>query len=534
RWGRYWLDLARYADTAGDNADYPIPEAHLYRDYVIDAFNDDMPYNQFVREQLAGDILAQNGPRERYADQVAATGFLALSRRYATGPYELWHLTLEDSIDTIGQVFMGLSLRCARCHDHKFDPVTQQEYYGLYAILESTQYPWAGAEEFQSQNRPREHFVPLLPPEEVATLRTEFNQSLATQDSLDEQQKQQLVAAQKQGFPHTIPSAYAVREGNIRATVFQFAGDPGRPGQVIDRSLPEFLPQVPSPAVNTGRSGRLELAQWLTEPKHPLTARVIVNRIWQHHFGRGIVATPSNFGMRGAAPSHPELLDWLTQSFIENGWSMKALHRQILTSQTWQLSSAHHPDNLSIDPANQFLWRHSRRRLDAEAIRDSMLQASGLLKTERPGSHPFPPITDWHYTQHNQFRDFYPSSHRSVYLMTSRLQRHPFLALFDGPDPNTTTAERTSSTVPPQALYLMNSNEVREYASAFANRVLAASPDERISLAYQLAFQRDPDTAEIERAAQFLREYTTHLDEQGAWTAFCRTMLISHEAFHVD
>ena len=164
RWGRHWLDIARYADTAGDNADYPIPEAHRYRDYVIDAFNADKPYDQFVREQIAGDILAAEGPRDRYAEQVTATGFLALSRRYATGPYELWHLTLEDTIDTVGQAFMGVTMRCARCHDHKFDPISQRDYYALYGIFDSTQFPWAGAEEFSSQELPRRHFVSLLPP----------------------------------------------------------------------------------------------------------------------------------------------------------------------------------------------------------------------------------------------------------------------------------------------------------------------------------------------------------------------------------
>jgi hypothetical protein len=176
RWGRHWMDVVRYADTAGDNADYPVPEAQRYRDYLIAAFNADKPYNRFVQEQVAGDILARQGPRSRYAEQVVATGFLALSRRYGTGPYELWHLTLEDTIDTVGRAFLGLTLRCARCHDHKFDPVTQEDYYALYGIFASTQFPWAGAEEFHSMKKPREHFVALLPAPEADRRLAEYRQ----------------------------------------------------------------------------------------------------------------------------------------------------------------------------------------------------------------------------------------------------------------------------------------------------------------------------------------------------------------------
>ena len=534
RWGRHWLDVARYADTAGDNADYPIPEARLYRDYVIDSFNNDKPYDQFVREQLAGDILAADGPRDRYAEQVTATGFLALSRRYATGPYELWHLSLEDTIDTVGQAFMGLSLRCARCHDHKFDPVSQREYYGLYGIFESTQYPWAGAEEFASQKRPRQHFVSLLPPAEAEPLRQAFEQAAANVEQASEQQKAEITAAKLRSYPAEIPSAYAVREGNVRPAVYQFSGDSGKPGPVIDRSVPQFLDQLPQPAVPAAESGRRQLAEWLTHPDHPLTARVMVNRIWQHHFGQGIVATPSNFGARGVAPTHPKLLDWLSRRFIDGGWSIKQMHRLVLTSQTWRLSSGHNADNAAVDPSNEFLWQHSRQRLDAESIRDSLLAISGRLDLSRPDGHPFPPITSWGYTQHNQFRDFYPNTHRSVYLMTTRLQRHPFLSLFDGPDTNTTTDQRKSSIVPSQALYLMNGEVIRTEAAAFAERVLAAEPPQRISRAYSLAFQREPTSDEASNATAFIDAYSKQSDERSAWIAFCRSLLISHETFYVD
>ncbi len=585
RWGRHWLDVVRYADTAGDNADYPVPEARLYRDYVIDSFNADKPYDQFVREQLAGDILAADTPSDRYAESVTATGFLALSRRYATGPYELWHLTLEDTIDTVGQAFMGLTLRCARCHDHKFDPVTQHDYYALYGIFESTQFPWAGAEEFQSQKQPRQHFVPLIPSKDAEPLlaaHAEAEKQLAVQitelekdgpqakslaslaekiaslkaasanaaeiavvQTEHDKVKQQLEAskaalrvpfeaARRRGFPDTVPIAYSVREGVPRPAVLQRSGDPGQAGAVVARGVPAFLTTREQVRIPESQSGRRQFAEWLTRPDHPLTARVMVNRIWQHHFGRGLVATPSNFGLRGVAPTHPELLDWLALSFVDNGWSVKAVHRLILTSRVWRLSSADEAQNATLDPVNAFLWHHDRQRLQAETIRDAMLATGGRLDLSRPGAHPFPPITNWTYTQHNQFRDFYPSRHRSVYLMVPRLQRHPFLALFDGPDTNTTTGSRTSSIVPAQALYLMNSAEVKEEANAFAEVVLKAPAEARIDTAYGMAFQRKPTAEEMSRAAEFLATYTGRAGAPAAWAAFCRVLLTSHEFFQID
>lgn len=524
RWGRHWLDVVRYADTAGDNADYPVPEARLYRDYVIDAFNADMPYDQFVREQLAGDLIARDDPQDRYADLVTATGFLALSRRYATGPYELWHLTLEDTIDTVGQAFMGLTLKCARCHDHKFDPVSQQDYYALYGIFESTQFPWAGAEEFHSQKRPRQHFVPLVPPDQLQSL-------LAAPASADKQVEE---AARRRGFPQTVPIAYGVKDGTPRPAVLQRSGDPGQPGPVVARGVPAFLSNGDPFSIPEGESGRRQLATWLTRPEHPLTARVMVNRIWQQHFGRGLVPTTSNFGVRGAPPSHPELLDWLSKSFVDGGWSIKAMHRLVLTSRAWRLDSSLDPDSAARDPGNEFVWRHDRRRLEAEAIRDSMLAASGRLDLNRPGEHPFPPIVNWTYTQHNQFKDFYPSLHRSVYLMTTRLQRHPFLALFDGPDTNTTVGARASSIVPAQALYLMNSAEVKTEAEAFANRVLSVSAANRIDTAYAIAYQRRPDAGESAQTEKFLADYAAKAGEANAWIALCRSLLTSHEFFYVE
>ncbi len=553
RWGRHWMDVVRYADTAGDNADYPIPEIHKYRDYIIDAFNNDMPYDQFVREQLAGDLLAKANPDDRYAEQVVATGFLALSRRYATAPYELWHLTLEDSIETVGRSFLGLTLRCARCHDHKFDPITREDYYALYGIFASTKYPWAGGEEFKSKGFDRMSFVPLLPPKlaepQMAAYRTqleELKQQIGT--TADEKQKgelqQKLHQLKKPGLPPELAGAYAVTDDKPVDVPLHQQGDPASPGVVVKRGLPSFLNET-HPAIPSDQSGRRQLAEWIARADNPLTARVMVNRIWQHHFGKGIVATPSNFGLRGAAPTHPELLDYLAGKFIESGWSVKAMHRLILSSKTYQLEAIDHAQNRARDESNRWYWRSPRRRLDAESLRDAILIVSGELETARPGRHPFPAIHDWGWTQHDAFKEVYASNHRSVYLMTQRLKRHPFLGLFDGPDTNTTTARRSESTVPPQSLFLMNNPWVKVQAEKFAERLIAGSPKPaaRIEKAYQLAFGRPPNAAEISHARTYVRAYAEQLAGESAppervkteaWTSFARILMSANEFLYVD
>jgi Protein of unknown function (DUF1553)/Protein of unknown function (DUF1549)/Planctomycete cytochrome C len=609
RWGRYWLDLARYADTAGDNSDYPVPQAHLYRDYVIDAFNADVPYDRFLHEQLAGDILAGVGPPEDYARRVIATGFVAQAKRFGTSKLEDIHQIIEDTLNTTGQVVLGLSLRCARCHDHKYDPISSRDYYALYGFFASTKYPFAGAEE---ERRPSE-FVPLLVPEQVKSLeskheaeinrlkdelhRAETESAIALQvravskqiSELEERQKaaqpapatgtcdsadstaQQLVelkasleAAKKKLATQITPLknqlrnrekespvpanllAYAVREGRPTDVRIQKGGNPHDLGELVTRGVPKCLDERSSLAIPKDASGRLELARWLTSgPASALTARVMVNRVWQHHFGKLIVPTPSDFGLRGTPPTHRELLDWLAREFIASGWSLKAMHKKIMLSKTYQLSTSVDTANAETDTGNAWYWRFERHAVDAEALRDALLDLGDSLDSTRPGPHPFPAVSAWRFTAHNQFKAVYTSQHRSVYLMVQRLHPHPYLSIFNGPDTSMTTAVRDGSSVPLQALFLLNSPFVHDQSTRFARTLLEQQPDPRARarLAYMRVYGRPPSAPELDRSLEYLRRYEQALTAEGlaadrreveSWSSLTRALLASNEFIYLD
>ena len=340
------------------------------------------------------------------------------------------------------------------------------------------------------------------------------------------------------------PVAYGVSEDKPVNVRIQLRGEPDKLGDEVPRRFLEILGGDQLPAGSTN-SGRLELADWLTRPTNPLTARVFVNRVWQWHFGQGLVPTPSDFGLRGDPPTHPELLDWLTSEFIASGWSIKALHRLIMRSQTYQLASDDHAANLKQDPTNRWLWRHARRPLDAESIRDAMLAVSGRLDRTVPGPHPFPDVQKWGYTIHKPFHEVYDSDHRSLYLMLQRTRRHPFLALFDAADPNLSVAERLPTTTPTQTLYLMNSPFVQTQSEAFARRLLAAPGDDtaRVRLAFELAHARVPSSVETADALAFVNAYRTKLtglekppanDTELAWAGLARVLLTSNAFLYVD
>ncbi|MEO6435518.1 MAG: DUF1553 domain-containing protein [Tepidisphaeraceae bacterium] len=340
-------------------------------------------------------------------------------------------------------------------------------------------------------------------------------------------------------------AAYGVREGKPTDAVIQIRGEPKTPGAAVPRGFLKVLGGQKLPPDHKG-SGRLELAGWLAAPQNPLTARVMVNRIWQHHFGRGIVATPNDFGTRGAPPTHPELLDSLALRFVADGWSVKAMHREIMRSSTYQMSaSAEQPAALEADPDDRLLWRFPRRRLEAEAIRDAMRAVAGTLDSSPGGAHPFPAADTWAFSVHNPFYGLYDTPRRSVYLMVQRQKRHPFLSLFDAADPNVSTDERQPTVTPAQALYLMNAPFVHEQSAALATRLLkeAGGETERIRLAFELTQTREPDDADIADAAAFLRAYGQSVadlgkshDEQEAqsWGAFSRVLLTGNGFLYVD
>jgi len=606
RWGRHWLDVARYADTAGESSDYPIPQAYLYRDYVIDAFNRDVPYDRFLREQIAGDLLpaADDESRRR---QIIATGFLAQARRFSVDPDSAMHQTLEDVIDTLGRATMGLSLSCARCHDHKFDPVTMRDYYALYGIFESTRFPFPGSE---NKKRQRD-LVPLVSADDYEAAMAPFREELEAIDAELEELQAERQAARDKAAGRTpafepkrtqlelleafrgirakrdalqdrlpdIPMAYAVADGTPRHSRLQKRGEPTNLGEEVPRAFLSVLGGRPVPPEETG-SGRHHLAEEIASPHNPLTARVMVNRIWQHHFGTGLVQTPNDFGTMGQPPTHPELLDWLASRFIEDGWSVKKMHRRLLATATWQQQSgrpvegslsAGDPDATAaavaaidgspevaavlarpaaadpetVDPGNRLLWSYPRRRLDAESIRDALLAVSGRLERGPSGPHPFPPPPQWNWTQHHPFTAVYESNRRSVYVMQQRIRRHPFFAVFDGADTNASTGARFTSTTPLQALFAMNDPFVHEAATGLANRVTTAARHRDVAvvaLAHRLAYGRDATAEETAQAIVYLAHFRARLPmetaaadrESAAWTSYARVLLGANEFIYLD
>lgn len=802
RSGRHWLDVVRYADTAGDGADYPVREAYLYRNYVIRSLNADKPYGQFLREQIAGDILAREAAergeisQEQYGDQVTATGFLAISKRFGYNiTPEFQHLDIADAIEGLGRSVLGLSIGCARCHDHKYDPINMADYYSLYGIFASSQFSFPGGEEYK---RPHQ-LAPLVPPTEAARREAEKQAKLT---AFDEQLKRLaderaqwitklpggvssptlqfedqpigkppqkpwfqagpvLVLAESQspftdlvprgtrgvrlesGEPHdglrheakpgfakagrvyfnidfcnraarpetattdtpgayrfylgqgaiaslaweasvtadslhlrdgatfrkiagielnqwhslrleidlatakysgqigkpgawtkfenlalapgwngTIdtffcdgvgqvsglrptrdldnlflqstplpnrdnspplsdnereriqervaaidaelaakkaerdaeakrtlyPVAYAVSEGKPTNARIQKRGEPDRPGDEATRRNLEILGAHPISTPDK-TSGRRDLAEWLSSPQQALTWRVIANRIWQQHFGAGIVATASDFGTRGELPSHPELLDFLAQRLLQSEGSLKTLHRELVLMRSYRLASIDDPENLEADPRNRWLWKRSRKPLDAESIRDGMLATSGDLNRAMPGAHPFPPTESWGFTIHYPFSAHYDSAHRSAYLMVQRARKHPYLSLFDGADPNLSTSERLATTTPTQALYLMNDPFVHARAESLAKRALREQTDEteRVRWLTELVTGRELSASEAASAREFVSRYrdafrtrmASGMGPSGdadvaAWAALSRVLLTSNAYLFVD
>jgi hypothetical protein len=553
RWGRHWLDVARYAESNGKEFNAPYPHAWRYRDYVIAAFRDDKPYDQFLREQIAGDLLRADGPADQ-AQKIVATGFLAL------GPKGLndqngrqFHMDLiDEQIDVLSQSMLGLTLACARCHDHKFDPVSQRDYYALAGIFLSTEtlygtYP-------QQQNNHASSLVELdaaagqpaavakLPPADLQRLRREFESLDETATKLEEEAlaarragtvdvagvvrvraaRDRAVGARSDldlfrddGSPRTLAMAVLDRQ-QPRNSQLLVRGDVDQAADVVPRGLVEVLCGADEPRNIAVGSGRLDLAWWIASSDNPLTARVMANRVWLKLMGQGIVTTPDNFGVMGMKPSHPELLDHLALAFVADGWSVKRLIRRIVLSRSYQLAAVHDERNHAVDPDNRLRWRMDQRRLEAEAIRDAMLAVAGTLD-ERPtvGS----PVARVREDRQGvlqlltEMRTRRPPQ-RSIYLPIVRDQVSDFLNVFDFPDASLVSGERDATNVPAQGLFLLNNPEVMDLAAAFARRLdgLPGSIPEKLAAGHEIALGRPPRPAEQEAIERFWTEFTARVD----------------------
>jgi hypothetical protein len=536
RWGRHWLDVARYAESNGNDGlgrNPTFPHAWRYRDYVIEAINADLPYNDFLREQIAGDLMESESAAVRDR-RLVATGFLAMAAKPAKAMNDNFDMdVVADQIDVIGRGILGLSGGCARCHDHKFDPVPMRDYYALAGIFTSSETMWgvAGHEGLTAPTTDL-HVLqtpPVVPPPEgfVETV---------------------IVLESDTGIPKKIPKskwapgtplAMGVRDREKPSDAkINIQGESKKLGDAVPRgflSACQLAKQTDagSVAVDPNQSGRLQLADWITHADHPLTARVIVNRIWQHLFATGLVSTPDDFGVYGQPPTHPQLLDHLASRFIREGWSIKQLVRAIVLSRTYQLSSEAGPDQLAADPESRWLSFHPRRRLDAESLRDSMLLASGQLDASRPSGS----IVRHRDILVNLAGNLHqPSRHRSVYLCYLRSSPPPELAAFDLPSFTTVTGQRETSTIPGQALHLLNHPFVVQQAEAFAHSLSDANRDraQQIRQAYHRALNREPSGEEMEQAEQLMDYVASESDQDHALASLCQALLICNEFRYVD
>jgi len=564
RWGRHWLDLARFAESEGFKSDEARPNAWRYRDYVVRSFNEDKPYDRFVQEQIAGDELWPESPDAR-----VATGF---HRNYpdesnARNLQQRRQEILDDITDATGAVFMGLTYGCARCHNHKFDPILQADYYRLQAFFANTaaddHIPMLRAAELQTwherkavwenntkavrdqiaallapiKDRNRKEYFDKYPPEIQAMIlkpaagRTPYEWQMFAKakpylEMPDEDAAKQLKGDAKKSYdalhtelskfndidPGELPEGMGMHDLGRNAPVTRVLAvgvydaykEEVQPGflTLLDPEPARIVP--PSNIESTGR--RSALAKWLTDASNPLTARVMVNRIWHYHFGRGLVGTPSDFGAMGERPTHPELLDWLAAEFIRDGWSMKRMHKLIMTSAAYQESSEFRKDAAAIDPDDRLLWAFHRQRLDSEVIRDASLAVSGLLNLEVGGPSVYPELPKGMAAPRGGWKvsGAQEGNRRSVYIFVKRNARYPMMEAFDMPDTHESCSRREVTTTAPQALTMINDRVVLDWAQAFAGRALAAK--DPVDRAFRLAYSRPPDGWEKDTAATFLHK----------------------------
>jgi hypothetical protein len=574
RWGRHWLDVARYADSNGLDENVAFGNAWRYRDYVIAAFNQDKAYDQFLLEQLAGDLLPVTESASRH-ERLIATGFLALGPKVlAEGDEKKMELDIiDEQVDTLGRTLVGLTLGCARCHDHKFDPITTRDYHGLAGIFKSTrtmenfkriarwhEHP-LGSEEEKARKAVHDRKV-AQSKEAIQQLTTKANDkvkaevkprttlpndlvplySAETRSKL-KQLRDELAGLEKSA--PDLPAAMGVAEGSIVDVPVFVRGDHLKPGKIVARQVPVFLAGATPTAFDAKESGRLQLARWLVRPDHPLTARVMVNRIWRWRFGQGIVPTPDNFGLLGAAPVNQPLLDWLAYRFIENKWSIKAMQRMMMLSSTYQMSAAVNPKAALVDPENRLNWRANVKRLEAEAIRDNLLTVSGLLDRSMGGSLLHVKNRDFLFDHTSKDTTKYDSRRRSVYLPVIRNNVYDVFQLFDFPDPAVANGDRATTTVATQALFLMNSEWVAQICEDWAGTLLKDRKLDdagRVRQIYLKAYAREPSADEADRAQTLIRNVETALTHGEpnadrrrlqAWASLCQTVVSANEFVYV-
>ena len=698
RWGRHWLDVARYADSTGNDEDHRYPFSWRYRDYVIESFNRDIPYDQFVREQIAGDLLPSDNPKEVNRRGIIATGFLALGQKAVAqqDKKKMLYDIYDDQLDAVSKAFLGVTLACARCHDHKFDPFLTEDYYALIGMFASTK-NFSNSESHVSKL----HFSPLAPKEEFdrylehresiyekagqidkiieeetesadekrisrtadymqaarrvyeggASLNTvsrdvdleeetlhrwsaylkpngearpylekwyaasageertaaedyqkqfqeqasEWRKSLASWRKREREKLKGLLSMPGKGKPkfkkeknllfyevyfnsgplawpeeeperlfsepsrerlntlneefrnlkETSPAkpemACAVAEGEPVVQRLFIRGDHGNPGEPVPKRFPLILAGDDQPPIQEG-SGRRELAEWLTRPDHPLTARVMVNRIWQGHFGEGLVRTPNNFGRVGERPTHPELLDYLAKRFVEDGWSVKKMHRLLMLSSAYRMSSRVGPRQLDLDQTNRLLSRFNPRRLDVEEIRDGLLAMDGSLDLTMGGTLvTFRTYTDSENSNERLSLDPETNNRRMVYLPLRRANLPPLLNMFDFGDATTSLGKRSPTNVAPQALFMMNSGFVAERSQKLAETLLgddSLTDRDRIHRAYLRVLNRRPNTEEIQAGLghleSFRKKFPDTVRKPDAWQSFCRILMASNEFIFLD
>ena len=600
RWAKFWLDLARYADTAGYEGDPDLPHAWRYRDYVIDAFNEDKPYDLFIKEQIAGDEFAEimgagELPLVEPEKNVALT-FLRLAPFTEPRGDETRHEMLSEMTSTVSSVFLGLTVGCAKCHDHKYDQIPTRDFYRMKAFFNTVQLmppdrgdayqiggslpaafyregeeAWAASrrEEIQLQKKTFEALKQRLSARMQSEATTEDSEAPSESDLetwIDQENPSHLTAEEREKYHHLKhlnrfasqqlkrlePRAMSLRhsfgppyEPGVPVTHVMIRGEYDQPGDPVQAGFLSCLTgheEAASIRLDPfkrwpTRSRRMALAEWIASPENPMTARVLVNRLWMHHFGRGLVSTPSDFGVLSGGPSHPELLDWLARQFIDEKWSIKAMHRLMVLSSTYQQASEPtHPNVMEQDPDNRLLSYYNRRRLEAEAVRDSILSVSGRLNPERHGLPIFPPLPDGIEERVKYSNSKWATTHgpearkRSLYIYQQRTLTMPFLQAFDGLVCEDSMPRRALSVTPLQALEMYNGQLVEEEAPHFAARLRREAgddPNQRLEHAFQVALARGPDAMEKETLLPFAQT-------DGGLERLARILMNLNEFVYID